>query len=79
MSGFQQVLIIQALRPDRLVSSMQLFAQRALGVRELSPPIVNLKRLYQVISRVLFYNGAATNAFYRGVSYLSKLYPTEPP
>ena len=47
ISAFQQVLLIQALRPDRLISSMQLFAQRALGVKELSPPLVNLKRLYE--------------------------------
>ena len=47
VSEFQKLLIVQTLRPDRLISSMQLFAQRALGVRELSPPVVNLKRLYQ--------------------------------
>ena len=51
LTAFQQVLLIQALRPDRLVSSMNLFSQRALGVRELSPPVVNLKRLYHDYSK----------------------------
>uniref|UniRef100_A0A4W3JIK2 Dynein cytoplasmic 2 heavy chain 1 n=1 Tax=Callorhinchus milii TaxID=7868 RepID=A0A4W3JIK2_CALMI len=42
---FQQVLVVQALRPDRLQSSMALFASKALGMKELSPPPLNLKRL----------------------------------
>nr|XP_032832089.1 cytoplasmic dynein 2 heavy chain 1 [Petromyzon marinus]XP_032832097.1 cytoplasmic dynein 2 heavy chain 1 [Petromyzon marinus]XP_032832104.1 cytoplasmic dynein 2 heavy chain 1 [Petromyzon marinus] len=37
ISAFQQVLLIQALRPDRLVSATTLFATRALGVRDVSP------------------------------------------
>ena len=41
------MLISQTLRPGRLISSMQLFAQRALGVRRHSPPEIDLKRLYQ--------------------------------
>ncbi|XP_074620352.1 cytoplasmic dynein 2 heavy chain 1-like [Acropora palmata] len=42
---FQQVLVVQALRPDRLQSAMSLFASKALGMKELSPPALNLKRL----------------------------------
>lgn len=46
ITAFQQVLVIQALRPDRLQSAMELFAARALGLKELSPATLNLKRLY---------------------------------
>ncbi|XP_032878557.1 cytoplasmic dynein 2 heavy chain 1 isoform X2 [Amblyraja radiata] len=42
---FQQVIVVQAIRPDRLQSAMALFASRALGMTELSPPLLNLKRL----------------------------------
>ncbi|XP_077984893.1 cytoplasmic dynein 2 heavy chain 1-like [Glandiceps talaboti] len=45
VSQFQQVLVVQAIRPDRLQSAMTLFASRALGMKELSPPTLNLKRL----------------------------------
>ncbi|XP_076467409.1 LOW QUALITY PROTEIN: cytoplasmic dynein 2 heavy chain 1-like [Babylonia areolata] len=44
---FQQVLLVQAARPDRLQSCMGLFACRALGMKELSPPTISLKKLYQ--------------------------------
>ncbi|XP_058887125.1 cytoplasmic dynein 2 heavy chain 1-like [Acipenser ruthenus] len=44
---FQQVLVVQAIRPDRLQSAMAVFASRALGMRELSPSPLNLKRLYK--------------------------------
>ncbi|XP_059389920.1 dynein cytoplasmic 2 heavy chain 1 isoform X1 [Carassius carassius] len=47
ISLFQQVLVVQALRPDRLQSAMAAFACQALGMRELSPPPLNLKRLYE--------------------------------
>ncbi|XP_019385809.1 PREDICTED: cytoplasmic dynein 2 heavy chain 1 [Crocodylus porosus] len=47
ISLFQQVLVVQAVRPDRLQSAMALFACRALGIKELSPPPLNLKRLYK--------------------------------
>ncbi|KAL2095874.1 hypothetical protein ACEWY4_008022 [Coilia grayii] len=46
ISPFQQVLVVQVLRPDRLQSAMAAFASQALGMRELSPPPLNLKRLY---------------------------------
>ncbi|EDO38992.1 predicted protein [Nematostella vectensis] len=42
---FQQVLVVQAFRPDRLQSAMNMFASKALGMKELSPPTLNLKRL----------------------------------
>ncbi|CAB3978327.1 cytoplasmic dynein 2 heavy chain 1-like [Paramuricea clavata] len=45
ISLFQQLLAVQALRPDRLQSAMIQFASRALGFKELSPPAVNLKKL----------------------------------
>ncbi|CAK8696967.1 unnamed protein product [Clavelina lepadiformis] len=47
ISQFQQVLVVQALRPDRLQSAMALFASRALGLREISPPTTSLRRLYE--------------------------------
>ncbi|KAF7250799.1 Cytoplasmic dynein 2 heavy chain 1 [Varanus komodoensis] len=47
ISLFQQVLVVQAVRPDRLQSAMALFACKALGIKELSPPPLNLKRLYK--------------------------------
>ncbi|XP_053164065.1 cytoplasmic dynein 2 heavy chain 1 isoform X1 [Hemicordylus capensis] len=47
LSLFQQVLVVQAVRPDRLQSAMALFACKALGTKELSPPPLNLKRLYK--------------------------------
>ena len=46
ISYFQQVLAVQALRPDRLVSAMESFLQRALGMKELSPPALNLGSIY---------------------------------
>ncbi|KAM8977653.1 cytoplasmic dynein 2 heavy chain 1 [Pelodytes ibericus] len=45
LSLFQQVLIVQAVRPDRLQSAMALFAFKNLGLKDLSPPPLNLKRL----------------------------------
>ncbi|KAL8191060.1 UNVERIFIED_CONTAM: Cytoplasmic dynein 2 heavy chain 1 [Gekko kuhli] len=42
-----KVLVVQAVRPDRLQSAMALFACKALGIKELSPPPLNLKRLYK--------------------------------
>ncbi|XP_033632471.1 cytoplasmic dynein 2 heavy chain 1-like isoform X2 [Asterias rubens] len=47
ISPFQQTLVVQVLRPDRLQSSMSMFASKILGMKELSPPTLNLKRLCQ--------------------------------
>ena len=46
ITPFQQLLVIQTLRPDRLQSAMEAFATRALGLKELSPATLNLRRLY---------------------------------
>ncbi|KAM4627347.1 cytoplasmic dynein 2 heavy chain 1 [Polymixia lowei] len=46
ITPFQQVLLVQAIRPDRLQSVMAAFASQALGMKELSPPPLNLRRLY---------------------------------
>ncbi|XP_039269307.2 cytoplasmic dynein 2 heavy chain 1-like [Styela clava] len=45
-SNFQHLLMVQALRSDRLQSAMSLFASQALGVRELSSPGGSLKQIY---------------------------------
>ncbi|XP_056138994.1 cytoplasmic dynein 2 heavy chain 1 [Lampris incognitus] len=46
ITPFQQVLLVQTVRPDRLQSAMAAFASRELGIKELSPPPLNLRRLY---------------------------------
>lgn len=46
ITPFQQVLLVQAIRPDRLQSAMAAFTSQALGMRELSPPPLNLRRLH---------------------------------
>ncbi|CAG6004611.1 unnamed protein product [Menidia menidia] len=46
ISLFQQLLLVQAARPDRLQSAMTAFASHALAIKELSPPPLNLRRLY---------------------------------
>ena len=47
ISLFQQLLIVQTLRPDRLESAMESFAQKALGLKGLSPPALSLKSIYK--------------------------------
>ncbi|XP_061923239.1 dynein cytoplasmic 2 heavy chain 1 isoform X1 [Entelurus aequoreus] len=46
VTAFQQLLLVQAVRPDRLQSAMTAFASQALGMSELSPPPLNLRRLH---------------------------------
>lgn len=46
ITPFQQLLVLQALRPDRLQTAMEHFALRTLGLKELSPSTLNLKKLY---------------------------------
>jgi len=46
MSSFQRVLLIQAVRPDRLESALTQFACEAMGVGSLSPPALSLQRLH---------------------------------
>ena len=48
ITAFQQLLVVKALRPDRLQSAMELFALRALSLKELSPTNLNLRQLYEV-------------------------------
>ena len=43
ISLFQQLMTIQALRPDRFQSAMENFSQKILGLKELSPPALSLK------------------------------------
>ncbi|KAJ9599677.1 hypothetical protein L9F63_026473 [Diploptera punctata] len=45
LTPFQQVLVIQALRPDRLYSALVQFALQTLGLHDLSPPALSLKQL----------------------------------
>ena len=45
LSIFQQVLIVQALRPDRLESAMETFLQKGLNIKELSPPALNMREV----------------------------------
>uniref|UniRef100_A0AAV2J329 Cytoplasmic dynein 2 heavy chain 1 n=1 Tax=Knipowitschia caucasica TaxID=637954 RepID=A0AAV2J329_KNICA len=46
ISAFQQLLLVQAIRPDRLQSAMVAFASQTLSMKELSLPPLNLRRLY---------------------------------
>lgn len=50
------MLVIQALRPDRLQSALETFALKALGLKELTPSSINLKHLHkeQAVEPVLF-------------------------
>jgi dynein heavy chain 2 len=43
---FQQILVIQAFRPDRLESAMRQFACELLEIKDISPETLNLKKLY---------------------------------
>ena len=47
VSAFQRLLVVQALRPDRLVSSMHSFACMALSVQSLSGVSSSLQHLYE--------------------------------
>jgi dynein heavy chain 2, cytosolic len=44
---FQQILIIQALRPDRLQIAMKDFACRILNLKDISPSTSNIKFVYE--------------------------------
>lgn len=48
ITPFQQLLVIQAIRPDRLQSAMERFSAHALGLKELSPSTLSLKKLYAI-------------------------------
>jgi dynein heavy chain 2 len=47
MTSFQRVLMVQAVRPDRLESALTQFACEAVGVSSLSPPALSLERLHK--------------------------------
>jgi dynein heavy chain 2 len=47
MSAFQRVLMVQAIRPDRLESALTQFACEAVGVSSLSPPPLSLQRIHK--------------------------------
>lgn len=40
------MLIIQTFRPDRLESAMRNFACEILGIKDISPETLNLKKIY---------------------------------
>jgi dynein heavy chain 2 len=46
LTGFQQLLVIQSFRPDRLESAMRSFVCDLLGIQDISPETLNLKKLY---------------------------------
>ena len=46
MHPTKQVLVVQALRPDRLQSCLTSFATKMLSMKNISPPITTLKKLY---------------------------------
>jgi dynein heavy chain 2 len=47
LSLFQQILIIQALRPDRLQVAMKDFACRVLNLKDISPSTSSIKYIYE--------------------------------
>lgn len=44
---FQQIIILQALRPDRLQVAMKEFACKLLNLRDISPAITSIKAIYE--------------------------------
>ena len=44
---FQQILVIQALRPDRLQIAMKDFACKVLNLKDISPSTTNVKHIYE--------------------------------
>lgn len=47
LSEFQRVLVIQALRPDRLYSAIYLFVSHLLGVKTLNLEVLQLSKVIQ--------------------------------
>ncbi|KAI9364365.1 dynein heavy chain and region D6 of dynein motor-domain-containing protein [Zopfochytrium polystomum] len=47
LSPFQRVIIVQALRPDRLLSAMNAFSCSMIGLQNLAPVALNMKKLYE--------------------------------
>jgi dynein heavy chain 2 len=44
---FQQILVLQVLRPDRLQIAMKEFVCRVLNVKDISPSTTNIKYIYE--------------------------------
>ncbi|KAK2847119.1 hypothetical protein Q5P01_010118 [Channa striata] len=53
ITPFQQLLLVQAVRPDRLQSAMTAFASQTLGMKELSPPPLNLRRAAELAAETV--------------------------
>lgn len=47
LSSFQRLTLVRFLRPDKLISSIQLFIQDQLGEKYLAPPMFDLSHCYQ--------------------------------
>jgi dynein heavy chain 2 len=45
LTAAQKLIVVKALRPDRLYSAMKMFAETLLGLAELSPPALDLKQV----------------------------------
>jgi len=50
ISKFQQLLVVQAIRPDRLQTMMERFVVKTMNMKELYPASLNFKRLYETDS-----------------------------
>jgi dynein heavy chain 2 len=49
-SPFHRVLLIQALRPDRLFSALKLFVAESLSMKSLDLPSTNVKEIFNAES-----------------------------
>lgn len=47
LSLFQQIIVIQALRPDRLQTAMRDFSCKVLNLKDISPSSTNIKHIYE--------------------------------
>lgn len=47
LTPFQQLLVVQAARPDRLQSAMTHFVCRVLNVPSIAPPPLSIRALYE--------------------------------
>ena len=50
VTPFQQLMVVSTLRPDRLLSAMQLFVCSGLGVQSISPNPLNFEKLSEEAS-----------------------------
>ena len=53
---FQRLLLVQTLRPDRLVTAMQTFATEALGVPTITPNPVSLGTIVEEVRAECFFS-----------------------